>query len=83
MALAKQDCGEQCHPGQRRPANLLKAGKEEVATDLKNRPGVVQMAARDVMTAKVCAPFSVLPNVMAPLPVLVNAVAAPKVAASL
>ena len=53
MALAKQDCGEQCHPGQRRPANLLKAGKEEVATDLKNRPGVVQMAARDVMTAKV------------------------------
>ncbi len=43
----------------------------------------VNVVMPDVFTAKVCAPFKVLPNVMAPLPVLVNAVAAPKVATSL
>ena len=42
----------------------------------------VNVVAPDVFTAKVCAPFSVLPNVMAPAFVLVNAVAALNVAAS-
>ena len=42
----------------------------------------VKVVTPEVFTAKVCAPFKVLPNVMAPLPLLVSAVAAPKVAAS-
>ena len=35
-----------------------------------------------VLTAKVCAPLSVLSNVIAPVPELVKVVAAPKVATS-
>ena len=36
----------------------------------------------EVFTTKACAPLSVLPNVIAPLPVLVSVVSAPKDAAS-
>ena len=43
----------------------------------------VNVVTPEVFTAKVCAPFKVLPNVMSPLPVLVNVVAAPKVTAPL
>ena len=39
----------------------------------------VKVVAPEVLTAKVCAPFKVLPKVMDPEPVLVNVVAAPKV----
>ena len=42
----------------------------------------LKVVTPEVLTAKICAPFKVLPKVMAPLPVLVNAVATPKVAAS-
>ena len=42
----------------------------------------VNVVAPDVLTAKVCAPFKVLPKLMALPPVLVKVVAAPKVATS-